>query len=309
MSLKHCFDFYTIRIRKKRNTSAELLENFDGNGTDFFAIVSDCVQNIEDFRDDTDKKMLAIKDHSKADGKLFSIYGKLKSGAYGAASEVVNRKNKKTITTLTEDDANVYSFFFYFFIPRKSTTGALIVHRIGTHGMYSQLKEALLGSFKQHTADHVLDLEPVFFNLKSSKDCHLKKIEVTLSEKKTSVQQAVTGSRSPSVRTVGRFIMDVGSGPRVLSQLLKAGDVSEFAIDQVSPFLQSKALEKYNTSFSAKVEIGGLSKTIQIAKDFSYNTSLDLTDELKFKDGVPTIESLVDKAKESVQMLKDNKKI
>lgn len=308
MSLKHCFDLYTIRIRKKRNTSAEPLENFDGNGTDFFAVVSDCVQNIDDFSDDTNKKMLAIKDHSKSDNKLFSIYGKLKSGAYGAASEVVNRKNKMT-TPLTEDDANVFSFFFYFYIPRKSTTGALIVHRIGNHGMYSQLKEVLLQSFKQISDEHVLDLEPIFFNLKNSKDCSLKKIEVVLSHKKTAVQKAVSGSRSPSVRSVGKFILEVGNAPSVLSQLLKADDVTDFAVDQVTPFLQTKALEKYDVSFSAKVQIGGLNKTIQIAKNFSYNTSLDLTDELKLKDGLPTIESLLDNAKKTIQLLKDNKKI
>lgn len=304
--MNHYFDLYTVRVRKKREKSNSVLDNYDNAGTNLIDTLHTSLKDVEDFIDDSENKIVSLKADCHIDKSSTSIYGYIKTGPYGTPLEIVNRKNPEKRTNLTEDDANVFTFFYYFYIPNKKTTGALIVHKISNHGMFTRLKKIVNSSFNFFSEEFVLEIDPVYFNLKKNKDVIFHKLEYTLSFKKTHSEKATTGSLSPKIKNVGKFVLNMGAIPSLAAQLQKAEDGQEFALSAVHPFLQNKALNSYHTSVSAKVKIGGQNRTIKLSKKLEYNTDVDVTKELTMKGGKPTLESLVKCAKDNIKMLKEN---
>ena len=243
MSYKHQFHLYTVRIRQKFSSAHLPLDNFDGSSSSVYDTIYACMNAASSYIDIVDKKQISLKESCTSDNKNSAIYGFLRSGAYGLTGEIYHVVKKRKTKDVEAEEAQLLPFFYYFYLPKHNTTGALIVHSVGQHGMFGQLKHNIETYFKLKHPDYILDIESVFFNLTKSGKTFFESVEIDVYEPKSKTQKAVTGN-SPRAKKLAKFIFKTPWGPDIIKQLLESENAKDFVIDQVNPFIQSKALKE-----------------------------------------------------------------
>lgn len=138
---------YSLRILKLRNGEAELHNIKDGKS--LIDIVRDFIEvNIKSYVDEKENENLFrfddwdIRDEIDTNGnKLFKmIYGKIKSGSYGAEGEIVDKTTGKTTHKFTPNEAPVLPFSFCIAVPEcdeGTTTGVAIFQTLSGNGIKS----------------------------------------------------------------------------------------------------------------------------------------------------------------------------
>lgn len=301
--MKHFFDYYTINVRKRHQRMTEQLHGFGDANYNLFFIVREFLDAIDTVKDDESEKTVFKKENPQSN-QTDSAYGFIWHGPYGNTKEVVE-KDGSSVTTIKTTQAVQQKFFYYFYLPPLASTGLLIVHKIGNSGIASVLNNALRNHFLDATEGCTILIEPVRFNLTGPKSCSLKKLELILFEKPSGREKLKTGSVSGKTRSVGRFILEVGTKNKFLSKLLSSKDAKQLALDEIHPFIRIPDLANYTYTINGKVDIGGSKRTVQITNSFNYNTSENKTDQLVIVDGHPTIKSLLEEVAKSISMLKD----
>jgi hypothetical protein len=86
------------------------------------------------------------------------LWGLIDRGEYGYEAMGVNSDTFKPTYQRSVDDAEMVPLYFRFHLPDASSTGILVLQRLGVHGAFGDLRDAILSRFKDEHPDHRMEV-------------------------------------------------------------------------------------------------------------------------------------------------------
>lgn len=151
---------YTIRIKKKYDSKALRLNNFDDANSDLFIILNNYMlsRRSSPSLDEKNKKRLIVNSYESIGRTLMGI---IETGEYGYEAKLVNTDDNSISYNRRTNDAEMYPFFFLIDLPNSCDEGILILQRFKQFGIRSILESDFFDYFQQKNNDFIVKYNPL----------------------------------------------------------------------------------------------------------------------------------------------------
>ncbi|MFD2969495.1 hypothetical protein [Sphingobacterium bambusae] len=286
---------YIIRLRHKNKQDDLFLsdELFEGHFDDFL-IYRENNHYLND-KNKSSKKSLKTKFElvKAVYGELNTVYyGILFTGLSGESGEVIDDISGEDLYTMDESHAKMAPMYFYLKVPKKRKFGYLVVERRGNYGIKQLFNESINDFFYKNAIDLKISFNNFLVSTVFQKIIEkgvIKEIEFIKHELPSDIADLYDkGHETKQIRGKFKKVFVATAGFPVKGILNKlywqSGRTEMVEIPELD--------DKFN-EVSFEIEYNGSKKTIYM-KNIGQNTpDFNVTEQLEYDRGRPTIESLV----------------
>ena len=296
---------YSVIIKFKREDA--ILNQFN-TVDDFYVVLKNFLKyihkNVNQLKDRSGKKTIFLTLDEPAifnDSKRI-CYGYFSSGITGERYKV---KEIATNTVLMDVDKNDHAsyrdVFFYFKIPSGKTQGYLILQRKTQFGIKTKLVPALNGflakegytqnNLRLNNILHSSVYENMMLNGK------LKKVELVRNKIPDNLEDFLNNDENYKT-TKGTFKSSFSSGNSLPEKWKNI--IHKLSLKEKNETVEIDGLDDNFTDLEFQLELNGKQKTFYIKNQHRVQPDIDVTNNIDFKDDVPTTESLIQNAEEII---------
>lgn len=291
--MSHRAAVYTVRVRKKRDTSGDhrLLGDIDEEGTSLRDLLQNYFADFTSTSVDETKVVRSVQ--SDVDGDEVRLV--TQHGQNGVAAEIVGPKGQLRHRQ-TPDETQLLRCGCLFQLPPAKDLGWLAVQVNNGRGVKGLLQKGLAERLREDFPDLMLDITPYVEAsvLKTAvDDGRIDKVKLVKYEKPNDRAIAATNDWVPA-GIAGRLELDIsarGKGTRIIADRLR-----RFLGGELAAFNEIVEFEGL-TFDEAKVEVamdGEGKRTFNIEKPDSGHAFTEDMDDLTMEDGEPSIDSVFD---------------
>jgi hypothetical protein len=290
---------YALRVVDVAGEIKELHNVYNGNS--IIDIIKAYINNNFGSYKDNDQKSNLYKfvdwqivniKNEQGDHYMTYLYGRMKSGAYGVETEIVNKATGITMHNQTEDEAGLIPFDFYVALPADECMQSVIIMQTqGIYGVKSVFSEGISTYLRSQSIPlgvHFGSLYPREYVERYLRDGVLKKMKI--------FRYNIPRDEADAY--------GINSGNKKVRQVITVSSSMGFAqskLDQIRECISgrrhySTLVEIGNMDFDdlrIEFDFGGKSKTISLKNLERVVVSEDITDKVITTGGHPTKESIL----------------
>lgn len=310
MQDKFFLSTYIVRVHNSKKEH-QLLDKFN-QSEDFYTFLKNYLQHIfqnpqQKFneKDDTTKIHLTLKEPAKFDDEKRIIYGYFQGGVSGRDLTIKDlHQNTDILKVNRKNHGSFREIFFYFKIPKTSKNGSLVVQRIGRYGVKGILDETLNGYLRElGYRDSRFKLSNVIHGKvfkEMLKNGNLKKVEF--------IKQMIPSTLEGYLNKNGNFEMEKGTLTTSIQTNTTLGDSYKQLLERVmSTFKDNRTrIEIEDNEYdeiSFELELNGKKKTFYAIYQNRILPDIEVSSDLEYAEGEPTIKSVMSKCEELINDL------
>lgn len=238
-----------------------------------------------------------------------SISGIIESGEYGTEEDGIDINTGKSTFKKKKTEALMRPFYFQFYIPKNAIRAFLIVERIGSNGIMSILRNAIMKYFSEADCDgFVLNINPL--TLKKLVD---KKLQQMSSEAKKVIFRRVHKDDLKVSKILGQQAEDKGITTDIVykAPINKFFSFGSFLTLMDTKHNKETNLYEVDKDFSCEdialnVKIGGQDKVYSLQNTLSLGMSVDITGKVTLgTNSYPEYQSLHKEADEVLSYIRE----
>jgi hypothetical protein len=294
---------YSINIKFKKEDA--YLSSFN-NVDDFYPVLKKFLnyiyENVNQLKDRAGNETiyLTLEELPTFDDKNRICYGYFSSGISGDTYKV---KEVETNTVLMNVDRNKHAsfrdVFFYFSIPYNKSQGYLILQRKTNFGIKTKLAPALNGFLaKEGYLENFLTLKNlvhISVYKQMMKLGKLKKVELVKNKIPSSLEEYLNNDENYN-QTKGSLRTSFSSRTGLPENWKDA--IDKLMRRERNETVEIDGLDDNFSDLEFQLEMNGKQKTFYIKNQHRVQPDIDVTNNIDFKNGLPTTKSLVQNAEE-----------
>ena len=149
-----CVASYSVRVRYRHKS--DRLQLGLKSGPSVYDVVLKTLRGLKSHQ--RHPKSPHVIKVSRIDFDGSNVWGLIERGEYGHTATGVNSKTFDLSYSRTVDDAELVPLYFRFHLPSVTTTGILILQRLGVHGSFGDLRDTVVQGFRDHHPEHILEM-------------------------------------------------------------------------------------------------------------------------------------------------------
>ncbi|MGV0751780.1 hypothetical protein [Empedobacter brevis] len=297
---------YSINIKFKKEyaylSSFNSVDDFYPVLKKFLNFILENVNQLKD-REGNENIYLTLEELPTFDDVNRICYGYFSSGIRGDSYKV---KEVETNTILMNVDRNKHAsfrdVFFYFSIPTNKSQGYLILQRKTNFGIKTKLAPALNGFLAKEgylesflTLKNLVHISVYKQMMKLGK---LKKVELVKNKIPNSLEEYLNNDENYT-QTKGSLRTSFSSRSGLPENWKDA--IDKFMRKERNETVEIDGLDENFSDLEFQLEMNGKQKTFYIKNQHRVQPDIDVTKNIEFINGLPTIESLVKNAEELLE--------
>jgi hypothetical protein len=299
MSERILLSTYAVKIVDKQKNK-QLLSKFNGSEDflkTFNTFTSDIFKTIEKQPDlhNRNTQHLTMDKPAVLDAPGRKIYGFFTSGVSGEKFDIRDLDTNETEMEVEPSKHGAFrNLFFYFYIPQSRNIGYLILQRKAKYGIKTLLTRVLNKYI--HTngfENYYVEINNLLHNNvyeKMLKEGNLKKVELIKKRIPNSIEEYYS-DQDKTYDTKGTLKTSISSATS-LSEKWKTFIDKLFKNRQENARIEIMGNDDID-EIEFELELRGKNKKFHIVNHQRTQPDVDVTDNLQFKSGEPTIESLI----------------
>lgn len=309
MDSKIIFASYSIRINDNEK-NPQLLDRFNGS--------EDFLKFFKKFTEDVYVKVRKILDSKRSKEIHFTVYdpcitieeercmyGYFYTGVGGDEYDIINTRTLEKEKEIKKHHAAYRTIFFYLYVPKNKNIAFLILQRRSNYGIKTKVQPILQEylnecGFQNYRLyfKNIINASVMQFMLAHGQ---LKKISFTKRSVPESLEDFIYKNQESNERkgklTVSLHSNDLGSKWRYdIEQLYKNTSIEKETVE-------IDGLDDSYDEIEFELDHQGKKKTFYIVNRSRVQPDINVTASIEFKDGIPTIDSLVATARSTIEDL------
>jgi hypothetical protein len=232
------------------------------------------------------------------------LYGFFSSGVSGEKYKVVDTTTNEKELEVEPHHAAFRNVFFYLYIPPLKSTGYLILQRKAQFGIKLRLNSAL-NKYLQDKGLHRfrLELNNVIHNKvyrKMMDEGRLKRVELIKNKIPRSIEKFMENNEELE-QIKGTFKSSFTSRTSLPDTWKSYIDGLFKQRNSQNGTVEIQGLDNDYDDLEFELELNGKKKTFYMVNQQRIQPDVDITNNVEFKEGEPTVESLIQQAKELIE--------
>jgi hypothetical protein len=302
MSERILLSSYVVKIVDSSKCD-QILSNFNGS-VDFLStfqqFTSEIFRNIEKQADihNITTLHLTLDSPATVEAKDRKIYGYFSSGISGERFDVRDLDTNETeLEVEPSKHGSFRNIFFYLFIPREKRIGYLILQRKAKFGIKTILKRILNKYIHEHGfSNYYVEINNLLHSSvyeKMIQEGNLKKVDLIKKRIPNSIEEYFKNGKTHDTKGTLRTSISTHTG--------LSGKWKEF-IDQLfrnhndNTRIEIKGGDEELDEIEFELELNGKKKTFHIVNHQRTQPDVDVTTNVQFENGEPTMDSLISEA-------------
>lgn len=307
MDEKILLSTYIVKINDN-NKNPQILSHFNGSN-DFlntFKLFTEYIyQNVNQLPDLSGRRIihLTLEQPAILDQHERCVFGFFSSGVSGEKYRVVDTVTNETELDVEEHHAAFRNVFFYFYVPKGKSIGYLILQRKTHFGIKTKLIPAINSYTRQegYQRYNILINNLVHSKVyrKMMNDGNLKKVELVKRKIPSSLESYFQNNQELD-EINGTFKSTFSSRSSLPQSWKDYIDRIFNQHDDENSTLEIPGLDDSYKDLEFELELNGKKKKFYVVNKQRIQPDVDVTANIEFADGEPTLDSLIEQSKELI---------
>lgn len=230
------------------------------------------------------------------------LYGFFSSGVSGEEYQIRDVDSKESILNVQRNHAAFRNLFFYMKIPKGKNRGALILQRKSKFGIKTIFKTTINQYIKaQGFQIYSLSVNNLLHGeiyRKMMDHGNLKKVEFIKKKIPSSIEEYYSNNGNPRLipGTLKTSMLSSTSLPQSFKQFL-----NNLYSNPNNERIEIDGIDEDFDEIEFELELNGKRKTFYIANRTKIQPDIDVTNDLEYEDGIPTLSSLKNQSEELIE--------
>lgn len=308
MDEKVLLSSYVVKIRDNKKNYHHL-SHIDGSVDfiklfeDFTSEIYETIEKTTDFKGGHTTHLTLEEPINKDPNELRSFYGFFSSGVSGEKYKVIDTTTNEKELEVEPHHAAFRNVFFYLYVPKQKNKAYIVLQRKSNFGIKLRLTRALNNYLKKRDMTKFrIELDNVLHNKvyrRMMDEGRLKRVELIKNKIPSSIEKYIENNEELE-EVKGTFKSSFTSRTSLpdrwkdyLDRLFKQRTSQNGSIE-------IKGLDNEYDDIEFELELNGKKKTFYMVNQQRIQPDVDITNNVEFKEGEPSLASLVKEAKELI---------